>query len=65
MMEKAFVYDFTIEELRECLNSIEDGGGDNRSGTEIDRFFRENDVLSELFPIKFTEFKRKKFMEEI
>ena len=65
-MEKAFVYEFTIEELRKCLNGISNGKGDRYNGTEIDRWFSDNhDVLPNLFSEKFIKFKTKKFMEEI
>jgi len=45
VLERAFVFEFSIEELRDCLNFVEKEGGDNRNGSLIDKFFQENAYL--------------------
>ena len=66
VLERAFVFEFSIEELRDCLNFVEKEGGDNRNGSLIDKFFQENAYfLPKMFPNKFDKFKNKKFMEEL
>ena len=66
VLERAFVFEFSIEELRDCLNFVEKEGGDNRNGSLIDKFFQENAyLLPKMFPNKFDKFKNKKFMEEL
>jgi len=63
-LEKAFVYEFTIEELRECLNAIEDELGDNMNGAQIDAYFNQNaNLLPQKYPERFDIFKRDKVLE--